>query len=96
MTAYQRACRNAIDVQNACNFSGVLFSFAEDMRAVCDHLNATGESSSINRALHPVAVLYIDKLADLQRRPGYEEFGKALRACEAAITTNPSETQVRP
>lgn len=89
MNAYQRACKNAIDVQNSCNFSGVLRSFFEDMRAVYDHLEATGNNGSHERATHPVAILYMDKLAELQHRPGWQEFGTALQACEAAI--NPSE-----
>lgn len=82
MTPYERACKNAVDVQNACNFSGVLFSFAEDIRAVIDHLRETGAYSTPAVAVHPVCVLYMDKLRDLQGRPGFEEFSAAHEACE--------------
>jgi hypothetical protein len=69
MTAYEKAHKNALDVQNGCNFSGVLKSFARDMEAVREHMHATGTYGSHAFAMHPVALMYMDKLADLQGRP---------------------------
>lgn len=91
MTAYQRACKNAIEVQDACNFSGVLRSFAEDMEAVREHLRAEGAYSSLAFATHPVALMYLDKLADLQRRPDHDELYVAFKACRDAYTPAAAE-----
>ena len=85
MTAYERACKNALDVQDACNFSGVLKSFAQDMEAVREHLYELGIYSASTFAMHPVALLYMDKLADLQRRPDSMVLFHAFDACRGAI-----------
>ncbi len=69
LTPYERACKNALDVQDACNFSGVLLSFARDMEVVREELKRTGKYDSNSFAKHPVALWYLDKLADLQGRP---------------------------
>lgn len=92
MTPYRRAHKNALDVQDACNFSGVLLAFARDMEAVREHMHATGGFNTRAFALHPVAILYMDKLADLQGRPGTDELSEAWDACDAvAHTPVPSE-----
>ncbi len=78
LTPYEKACKNALDVQDACNFSGVLLSFARDMEAVRDHLRANNAYDSDAFAKHPVAILYMDKLADLQRRPDWRELCDAI------------------
>lgn len=91
MSSYQRACRNAIDVQDASNFSGVLRAFAEDMEAVREQLRAEGAYSSHAFAVHPVALMYMDKLADLQRRPDPDALYAAFKACRAAFTPAPQE-----
>ncbi len=82
MTAYAKACKNAIDVQDACNFSGVLLSFARDMEAVRDHMRAEGTYGSEAFATHPVAIAYIDKLSDLQRRPDSMDVSRAFDALD--------------
>ena len=83
MTAYQKAHANALLVQDACNFSGVLKSFAKDMEAVREHLYLTGTYSSTAFATHPVAILYMDKLIDLQRRPDGSILSAAYDQCHA-------------
>lgn len=52
--------KEAIAVQDACNLSGVVISFAAAMRDLCDLVPNTGE-----RNRHPIAVLWADKVASL-------------------------------
>jgi phosphate/sulfate permease len=71
--------KNAIDVQDACNLSGVVFAFAEVMKKICneDHDNKRGTDWKNN---HPIAVMYASKIASLTNcdatvafLPAYEE-----------------------
>lgn len=50
----------ALDVQNACNLSGVAISFAQAMRDLCEHVPDTRA-----RNTHPIVILWIDKMASL-------------------------------
>jgi hypothetical protein len=90
MSPYEKAHRNALDIQDACNFFGVLQSFVRDMEAVREHMHANGTYGSHAFAMHPVAILYIDKLIDLQRRPSDEILSLARDAC-ASITPATSD-----
>lgn len=58
------AARNALQCQDACNLSGVLFTFARDMQAVCDESNRL-EKGTDWKNQHAVVILYLDKLAQL-------------------------------
>jgi hypothetical protein len=50
----------ALDVQDACNLSGVAFAFARFMQKLCDEGMDTDE-----RNTHPIAQLWVDKMAHL-------------------------------
>jgi hypothetical protein len=50
----------AIQVQDACNLSGVAHGFARAMSDLMDHTNGTEE-----RNHHPIAILWADKIASL-------------------------------
>lgn len=63
----QDAAKDAIAVQDACNLSGVVRSFAELMPVVREHVKAQG-TDAINR--HPVCVLFASKIADLAGQQG--------------------------
>ena len=54
----------AIDVQDACNLSGVVFSFAEIMERLCNTAHAEGHGTDWKNH-HPIAVLFADKIAAL-------------------------------
>lgn len=56
--------KEAIDVQNACNLSGVVISFAEAMRDLCDLSNELGKGTAWRNS-HRVARLYADKIKSL-------------------------------
>ena len=74
------AAQAALDVQDACNLSGVAIAFADVMRTLCAHVDAsTGE-----RNRHPIAVLWLDKMADLAGiSRDVNHFGPAYEACKA-------------
>lgn len=52
--------KEALDVQDACNLSGVAHGFARAMGDLGEHTKGTDE-----RNRHPVAVLWADKIANL-------------------------------
>jgi len=54
--------KGALDVQNACNLSGVLYSWAEAMRELRD-IEPDQGTDWYNT--HPLNVLYASKVADL-------------------------------
>lgn len=75
--------RTAIDVQNACNLSGVVLSWARAMQQI------TAENPNIGTAArntHPVNVLFADKVYSLT---GYgQQFSQAYQACMDHLGTN--------
>src|SRR5260370_19523782 len=79
---YQEAARTALECQDACNLSGVVFSFAQAMQAICDEQNRLGKGTDWKNA-HPIVTLYLSKLGSLNR--GYYEcdYMHASDACEA-------------
>lgn len=60
--------QQAIDVQNACNLSGVAFAFGAVVQAVCDEAQELGQGTDYRNS-HPIIRLWLDKmchLADIQ------------------------------
>src|SRR5262249_1250007 len=58
----EQAAQAALDVQDACNLSGVVITFAEAMRALCESPEIEGTRA---RNRHPIAVLFANKVADM-------------------------------
>lgn len=87
---YQDAARIALECQDACNLSGVAFSFAEAMHAVCEESNRLNKGTDWKNT-HPIVTLYLSKLGSLNR--GYYEcdYMRASDACEAIAKGLPSE-----
>jgi len=56
----QQAAQQAIDVQDACNLSGVVASFHRVMGVLCEHTMATRDRNS-----HPIVTLFLLKLCEL-------------------------------
>lgn len=75
---YQRA----LDVQDACNLSGVVRSFSQVMDKVWGEARATGNASTdwVNR--HPIAVLYASKVQSLTGGERDEAFSAAYDICK--------------
>jgi hypothetical protein len=75
---YKQAAQSALDVQDACNLSGVAKSLAGPvMDALWAEARLKGHGSDfINQ--HPIVTLYIDKLASLNRSQGADMIDKVL------------------
>jgi hypothetical protein len=76
----QEAAATALQVQDACNLSGVLRTWGTDVR---DAVNAACTLGTDQRNHHPVHVLFANKLADLtgQSCGDVESYGVAYDAC---------------
>lgn len=60
----QEAAQAALDVQNACNTSGVVHTFVQAMSALLVEANRIGGGTYWANQ-HPIAKLFVFKLADL-------------------------------
>ena len=60
----QKAAQMALDVQDACNLSGVVHSFSRVMSFLSDEANRTGKGTDWKNK-HPIAVLFADKISSL-------------------------------
>jgi hypothetical protein len=61
---YQELAQQSLDVQDACNLSGVVHSFAKAMDVLWAEARVHGHGTSwINK--HPIVTLFLDKLASL-------------------------------
>ncbi len=90
----QNPYQNALDVQDACNLSGVLFSFAKDMHTICDTEQHIGTAA---KNTHPVVLMYLWKLCQLAQIPYNTEHMAALAhaqcVCESRAKTWQSPEQ---
>lgn len=71
---------DALGVQNACNLSGVVFSFARHMQTLCD---MGLDTDAKNR--HPVSVLFSSKIASLTGSEPMEGFSLAHDAANNIV-----------
>ena len=79
---YKDAARNALAVQDACNLSGVLYTFVDAVSAIRDHGTALGEGTEYINA-HPIVTLFLDKLADLNRNASiHDAWSQVTRIAE--------------
>lgn len=72
--------RAAIDVQDACNLSGVVHSFSQIVTAIWDEARARGEGTEYVNT-HPIVQLFLDKLNALAHT-GVADLSEAWRICE--------------
>lgn len=74
----EQAAKEAIQVQDACNLSGVSISFRQAVQAI------TREPAGVGKLrTHPIMILFLDKMFDLIGRPDTSDYGKAFHQCEA-------------
>ena len=66
--------RDALAVQNACNLSGVVSSFARHMHTLCEMGFDTDQ-----RNRHPVSILFSSKIASLTGSEGMDTFSEAYQ-----------------
>jgi hypothetical protein len=63
----------ALGIQNACNLSGVVFTFARIMERLCEEASDNGHGTEWKNT-HPIVQLFADKLADLARIRDFETY----------------------
>ena len=76
----------AMDVQDACNLSGVVHTFSRVMTKIGVEADGLGEGTEWKNS-HPIAVLYASKILSLtggQGVDGLAHFSKAWDACVEA------------
>ena len=87
--------RNALQVQDACNLSGVVHSFSRDiarLRQLCDK-DPRFSTTRLNE--HPVCVLYASKIASLTGY-AYGSFNDAYEWCRQVQDGEPITTHTFP
>ncbi len=79
--------RNALDVQDATNLSGVVFQFAKDMLQILVEVrSAAGGTNQVN--IHPVARLYAEQIAWLSGAgtcSSHSTYRRALHQCQQKV-----------
>lgn len=80
---YQEAAKQALDIQDACNLSGVAFSFARAMQAVCDEASRIGAGTNWKN-YNPIVTLFLLKMAELNVCGStlHHSYAVALRLCQ--------------
>jgi len=68
--------QEAIDVQSACNLSGVVHAYAKILSVLCKTTQSTNE-----RNRHPVCVLFSSKIASLTGSEDTQRTADAYTAC---------------
>jgi hypothetical protein len=80
MRTMQQLAQLALDVQDACNLSGVVRSFAQVTEDLWVEARRQGFATDwVNQ--HPVSKLFADKIADLARVRDFVEYSRAHDAC---------------
>jgi hypothetical protein len=80
----QQAAQKALDMQDACNLSGVVYGFIPVMEAICEESRRLGKGTGWKNT-HPLVRLYADKLSQLANADstagdlGLEAYKEALR-----------------
>ena len=70
--------QNAIDSQNACNLSGIVFEFAKAMQKICNEASKNGHGTEWKNT-HPIARLYAEQISFLT---GKKDWMEAMNECE--------------
>lgn len=72
----QRAAQMALDVQDACNLSGVLYTWARVMEFLCKESQRLGKGTDWRNG-HPINVLFASKVESLTHCDSPATFGRA-------------------
>lgn len=82
MRTMQQLAQEALDVQDACNLSGVVLGFGRSITELRQHLTGTPGFCTDALNQHPICKLWASKIADLSRvEYGAMAFGDAYDAC---------------
>lgn len=61
---YKRQAQIALDIQDACNSSGIVYSFVDAMNVLSNYCSYYGYGTEWKNN-HPIVTLYLSKLASL-------------------------------
>jgi hypothetical protein len=65
MKTLEQLARDALDVQDACNLSGVVHAFSNVMTALREHARAGNWENTDKLNHHPIAIMWASKIASL-------------------------------
>lgn len=96
MRTLQQLAQEALDVQDACNLSGVVHGWHRAMEDLCELLRASGGTAERNT--HPINQLWASKCHDLARMgmSDMDTYGKALEACYELAAGEPTRDTLHP
>lgn len=60
----KQAAQQALDIQDACNLSGVAFAYARCMQAICDE-SIAGSHGTEWKNSHPIVTMFLLKMSEL-------------------------------
>lgn len=81
MTTIQEAAQRALQVQNACNLSGIVRTFADITPILWSEARSLGHGTDwVNR--HPISVMFSRKIASLTGSEVSEILSSAIDSCE--------------
>lgn len=83
----------ALHVQDACNLSGIVFSFAKLMEDLCEASDFLNKGTDWKNK-HPLCVLFLDKCAGLASNSigDTESFHEAYDWCQEKVTDTFEDT----
>jgi hypothetical protein len=61
---YKQAAQQALDIQDACNLSGIAYAFERAITAVCEESHRIGQGTQW-RNTHPIVTLHLLKMSEL-------------------------------
>ena len=73
--------QTALDIQDACNLSGVVLAWSRIVPKLWNEARARGKGTDFVNE-HPICKLFADKLADLARVRDMTEYSKAYDICQ--------------
>jgi len=77
MRTIKQLAKEALDVQDACNLSGVVHSFSTVCTELRDIMREEGKFSTDNFNRHPIVIMYSSKIASLCGSESAVEFSRA-------------------
>lgn len=87
MKTIQEAAQAALVAQDACNLSGLVYSFAKMMEIICEEDRKHGHGTEWKNS-HPICTLMIDKMSQLAHCD--ENFHRAYEAVKQMAAGNES------
>jgi hypothetical protein len=78
----KKVWQQALDMQDACNLSGLVYALPKVMDAICEESRELGKGTAY-RNTHPLMLLWIDKLCHLAGIQAWQ--GDAQKRIDAAF-----------